>query len=71
MLTSLVVIAAVLAIAIALALVGVVMSVRGNGSVPIVGGWIAIVSGLVAVCFAVALVVMLIGASMDDVPGLW
>lgn len=62
---------AVLAAAIVLAGVGVVMSSKGTGSVPKVGGWLAIISGLVAACFAVMLVVMLIAASMDDVPGLW
>jgi NADH:ubiquinone oxidoreductase subunit 6 (subunit J) len=68
---ALIVIVAVLLIAVALAIVGVLMSIKGTGSVPKTGGWLTIISGLVAVCFAVAVVVMLIGASMDDVPGLW
>ncbi|MET4099109.1 putative Tic20 family protein [Agrococcus sp. UYP10] len=61
----------VLAVAVVLAVVGLVLSAKGTGSVPKVGGWLAIISGLVAVCFAVVVVVALIGAAMDDVPGLW
>jgi hypothetical protein len=68
---ALIVILSVLAVAIVLAVAGLAMSMRGTGSLPKTGGWLAIISGLVAVCFGAALVVMLIGASMDDVPGLW
>lgn len=67
----LVVTIAVLAVALVLMAAGIVMSAKGTGSVPKAGGWLAIISGLVAACFAVALVVLLIGAAMDDVPGLW
>ena len=56
---------------VALTIAGIVMSSKGTGSLPKVGGWLAIVSGLVAVCFGVTLVIALIGAAMDDVPGLW
>ena len=67
----LVVLLVILAIAVALTIAGFVMSSKGTGSVPKVGGWLAIVSGLVAVCFGVTVVIALIGAAMDDVPGLW
>lgn len=61
----------ILAIAVVLTIAGIVMSSTGTGSVPKAGGWLAIVSGLVSVCIGVAVVIALIGAAMDDVPGLW
>lgn len=67
----LIVIGSVFLVAVALLVVGVVMSMRGTGSTPKRGGWLALLSGLVALAFGVTLVIMLIGASMDDVPGLW
>lgn len=61
----------VFAAAVALLVIGLVMSVRGTGSTPKTGGWLAIIGGLLALCFGVVLVMSLIGAAMDDVPGLW
>jgi len=62
---------AVFVAAVVLTVVGVVMSMRGTGSTPKRGGWLALLSGLVALCFGVALFVSLLGALMDDQPGLW
>ncbi|WP_306233113.1 hypothetical protein [Agrococcus beijingensis] len=58
-------------IAVALLAAGIVMSIKGTGSTPKRGGWLAVISGLVALCFGVVLGISLIGAAMDDVPGLW
>lgn len=65
------VVLAVFVLALVLALVGVAMSIRGTGSTPTRGGWLALLSGLVALCFGVALIVFVLGALMDDQPGLW
>lgn len=62
---------AVFAAAVVLALVGLAMSIRGTGSTPKRGGWLTLLSGLVALCSGAALVVLLLGGLMDDVPGLW
>ncbi|MBO1770492.1 hypothetical protein [Agrococcus sp. TF02-05] len=65
------VVLAVVVAAVVLALVGIAMSIRGTGSTPKRGGWLALLSGLVALCCGVTLFVSVLGGLMDDQPGLW